>query len=188
MAYNGATTILSRYCEARLAIPLNESSMFTMAAMVCATIAYWPIGVVSSRVGRRRVILFGILLMLAAFVGAALVNRAVYEKIPFILYILFALVGIGWASINVNSFPMAVEISRKGDVGKYTGYYYTFSMAAQVFTPILSGVLITALGYWIVFPYCALFMALAFLTMCFVRHGDCKAPKTSALESFNVDD
>ena len=101
---------------------------------------------------------------------------------------MFALVGIGWASINVNSFPMAVEIAKDGDVGRYTGYYYTFSMAAQVCTPILSGALVQYLGYGVVFPYCAVFTVLAACTMLMVRHGDVKAPKTSVLESFAADD
>ncbi len=50
------------------------------------------------------------------------------------------LIGFGWASINVNSYPMVVEMSRGGsDVGRFTGYYYTASMSAQILTPILSG-------------------------------------------------
>ena len=53
--------------------------------------------------------------------------------------ILFTLAGVGWATINVNSYPMVVELSRGGDVGKYTGFYYTASMAAQTITPIFSG-------------------------------------------------
>lgn len=89
-----------------------------------------------------------------------------------LLNILFGVVGVAWAAINVNSYPMVVEMSRTGDVGKYTGYYYTFSMAAQVVTPILSGFLLEHVGYWVLFPYAALFVALAFVTMSLVRHGD----------------
>jgi MFS family permease len=57
-------------------------------------------------------------------------------------------------------------------VGRYTGYYYTFSMLAQVITPIASGALLEYVGYWTLFPYGALFVALSFVTMLFVRHGD----------------
>jgi len=91
-----------------------------------------------------------------------------------IIYVLFAIVGIGWAAINVNSFPMVVEMAQGADVGKYTGFYYTFSMAAQITTPLLSGLLITFLpfGYKILFPYAVIFSALSFVTMSFVRHGE----------------
>ena len=107
------------------------------------------------------------------------------------MYLLFGLVGIGWAAINVNSFPMVVEMSSGADVGKYTGIYYAFSMAAQITTPLLSGLLIDKLGfgYNILFPYAVVFSTLAFITMLFVRHGDSKpVAKKTMLEHFDVED
>ena len=89
-----------------------------------------------------------------------------------VMYVLFALAGIGWASINVNSFPMVVELCTGSSTGLYTGYYYTASMAAQVVTPIFSGWLMDMLGLKILCPYAALFSAIAFFTMLPVRHGD----------------
>jgi MFS family permease len=93
--------------------------------------------------------------------------------------LLFAVVGIGWAAINVNSFPMLVEMASGADVGKYTGIYYTFSMAAQIATPLLSGFLIDHLpsGYRILFPYAVVFSALSFVTMLGVRHGNAQKSK-----------
>ena len=107
-----------------------------------------------------------------------------------ILYLLFALAGIGWATINVNSFPMVVELSKEGDVGKYTGFYYTASMAAQALTPVLSGLLMDlAQTMKVLFPYAAIFVGLAFITMFFVKHGDSKpVAKGSVLENFDIDD
>ena len=67
---------------------------------------------------------------------------------------------------------------------KVSGYYYTASMAAQIVTPILSGFLVQRVFGWeIFFPYAALFVALSFVTMYFVKHGDAKAEKLSALEA-----
>ena len=92
-----------------------------------------------------------------------------------IMYPVFALAGIGWATINVNSFPMVVELCSDGDVGKYTGYYYTASMAAQIVTPVLSGALMDLTGKMtVLFPYAAIFVALAFVTMFLTKHGDAK--------------
>ena len=100
----------------------------------------------------------------------------------------FALVGLAWAAINVNSFPMVVELARGADTGKYTGYYYTFSMAAQTLTPILSGYLLEHWGYHTLFPYAAGMVALSFLTMCLVRHGDSKPVAQKGLEALDVAD
>ena len=103
--------------------------------------------------------------------------------------IVFAMVGIGWAFINVNSYPMVVEMSSHGDVGHYTGLYYTFSMSAQILTPILSGFFLEYFSYKTLFPYSALFMAIAFCTMLMVHHGDVKPMrKKDLLESFDAGD
>jgi dipeptide/tripeptide permease len=73
------------------------------------------------------------------------------------------------------------------DVGRFTGYYYTFSMTAQIVTPIVCGWLLHNVGYGIFFIYAAVFMILAFITMNFVMHGDNKEGKTG-LEAFDFDD
>lgn len=100
------------------------------------------------------------------------------------LYVLFALVGLAWAAINVNSLPMVVELCTGADVGKFTGYYYTFSMAAQTVTPILAGWLLKHVSYTALFPYAALFAGLSFFTMLQVRHGDSKAAPKRGLDAF----
>ena len=115
----------------------------------------------------------------------------------YILCFFFALCGIGWATISVNSYPMAVEMSRAGNVGKYTGYYYTASMIAQSFTPFISGLLMDfgggifndkAEGMMLLFPYALVFIVLAGVTMFFVRHGDVRPELVSKLEAFDFED
>lgn len=179
-AYNAVTSTFSRYTAEVWGDTEDLYASYTMAGTVVATLAFFPIGLISSKIGRKKVIMFGILMLLLAFTVGFFVN-----EVSFIAYVIFGIVGIGWASINVNSYPMVVEMSRSSDIGKYTGYYYTFSMAAQILTPILSGFLIehTALGYKVLFPYAAVFMVLAFITMIFVKHGDnIKGSKKNAVK------
>lgn len=186
MAYNGVTTSFSRYCVNVWGADLGTSSSYLLVATIAAIIAFVPLGFLSGRVGRKKTILIGITLMTACYAIAILIK----QQTP-IMYLIFALVGIGWAAINVNSFPMVVEMSTGSDVGKYTGFYYTFSMAAQITTPLLSGLLIDSLGlgYKVLFPYAVAFSALSFVTMLFVKHGDSKpAKKASVLENFDVED
>ena len=171
MAYNGVTTAFSRYCVSVWGVDLGASSSFLLVATVAAIGAFVPLGFVSGALGRKRTVLLGIALMTVCY-GIAIFIK---EQTP-LMYLIFALVGIGWAAINVNSFPMVVEMSSGADVGKYTGYYYAFSMAAQITTPLLSGLLIDnlSIGYKVLFPYAVLFSALSFVTMSLVRHGDTK--------------
>ena len=126
---------------------------------------------IASRVGRKKTILFGVATLAVAFFGAGFMKSGTSAVL---MDVFFILAGIGWATINVNSFPMVVELASSGDVGKYTGFYYTASMAAQVVTPIFSGFLMDRFGMGILFPYSTVFVVLAFVTMCFVRHGDSK--------------
>jgi MFS family permease len=156
-----------------------------MCATIAAIAAFVPLGMLSSRAGRKKTILIGILTMSACYLSACFIT----VQTP-VMYLLFALVGIGWAAINVNSFPMVVEMSTAGDTGKYTGYYYAFSMAAQICTPLLSGLLIDnlGLGYRVLFPYAVLFSLLSFCTMTQVKHGDSKPQaKQAAMDALAND-
>ena len=184
-AYNAVTTAFSRYCVAVWGADLSASSGYLMVATIAAIVSFLPLGFVSSRFGRKKTIMMGVALMAACYAVAILIARPSAA-----MYVIFGLVGIGWAAINVNSFPMVVEMSRIGDVGRYTGYYYTFSMAAQIATPILSGWLITntSLGYRILFPYAVIFSLLALLTMRGVQHGDNAETVKKGLEAFDVGD
>ena len=184
MAYNAVTTAYTRYVSEVWHLNGDGYAMTMMIAMVAAIISYVPVGIVSSKIGRKKVILFGVVLMSICYLVAALMP--VYNGI---VNVFFAIIGIGWAAINVNSYPMVVEMSKSGDIGKYTGTYYTFSMAAQVFTPILSGFLLEHVSYRTLFPYAFIFSTLAFFTMLMVKHGDSRPEaKKNVLEHFDVDD
>lgn len=184
MAYNAVTTAFSRYALKEWHIDEGDASFCLLVATAAAIASYWPVGILSSRLGRKKVILAGVVMLITGFGVAAML-----DGLSFVSYLLFALVGIGWASINVNSYPMVVELATGADVGKYTGYYYTFSMAAQVLTPVLSGALLEHVGYWTLFPYSAVMAICALLTMFFVRHGDSKPEAKGVLEALgDIDD
>jgi hypothetical protein len=50
-------------------------------------------------------------------------------------------------------------------------------MAAQIFTPLLSGALMTLLGLRVLFPYATFFALASFVTMFFVQYGDAAKTK-----------
>ncbi|MCH5157253.1 MAG: MFS transporter [Clostridiales bacterium] len=185
--FTGYNAITSKYSVYSLNV-LNKSYNTTLLiAQAAAVVAYIPVGMLASKIGRKKSILIGIGLLTVAFGGAIFINASTPG---WIMYILFALAGIAWATINVNSFPMVVELAKGPNVGQYTGYYYTASMAAQVVTPILSGALMDAFGTMsVLFPYAAIFVAMSFVTMLFVKHGDSipDAPKDK-LEMLAGDD
>lgn len=175
MGYNAVTTAYSKYFASVWGDVSGAASCLTIAT-VGAVVSYIPVGALSSCFGRKRMILVGVAILALCFGIASFIHAFNHT-----VYVLFVLIGFAWAAINVNSYPMVVEISHTGDVGKYTGYYYTFSMAGQIVTPILSGILLERVGYGTLFPYAALMVAVAFCTMLFVRHGDSKPAKAANL-------
>ncbi len=183
IGYNSITSKYSVYASNVLHFDYNATLIIAQAAAICS---YIPVGVLASKIGRRRSILIGVAMLATSFLSATFITSS---SSPVFMYVVFILAGIGWATINVNSFPMVVELAKGGDVGKYTGYYYTASMSAQIITPILSGFLIERVFGWsIFFPYAAFFVACSFITMYFVKHGDAKAEKADALEALGGSD
>ena len=179
MGYNAVTSKYSVYAGKVLSLDYNSTLMI---ANVAAILAYLPVGMLASRIGRKKTILIGIAMLTASFLTASFLRQG---SPAMMMNCMFALAGIGWATINVNSFPMVVELSRGGDVGRYTGFYYTASMAAQTVTPYFSGMLMDRIGMTSLFPYATVFVALASVTMLLVRHGDSKPlPAGSRLEHF----
>lgn len=177
--YNAVTSKYSVYASNILHKDYNLTLIIAQAA---AIVSYLPVGFIASKAGRKKTILAGVVMLTTAFTVAAILNA---ESPTMLMNAMFALAGIAWATINVNSFPMVVEMCSGGDVGKYTGFYYTASMAAQVATPMLSGLLMDRFGMHVLFPYAAVFTTLAFVTMLFVRHGDSKPQAKIGLEALD---
>ena len=180
--YNAVTSKYSVYAGNILNMDYNTTLLLAQAA---AIVAYLPAGMVASKIGRKKTIIGGVVLLTAAFALAGTMRSG---SSVLVMNILFAMAGIGWATINVNSFPMVVEMCSGADIGKYTGFYYTASMSAQIVTPMLSGMLMDQFGMTVLFPYAAIFVALAFVTMIFVAHGDAKVVSKKGLDAFDLDD
>lgn len=181
MAYNAITTAFSRYAAKVWGLQGGNFVNALLVATGAATLSYIPIGLLSGKLGRKKTILMGIMLMSLSY----LLGSTFMEYSP-VIYLVFAMTGVGWAAINVNSYPMVVEMGKGTAVGKYTGLYYTFSMSAQICTPILSGFLLENISYRTLFPYSVIFSLLSFCTMILVRHGDLKpVKKYKKLEHFD---
>lgn len=188
IGYNGVVSWFTKFAAESWHMPLGQASSCLTVATAGAIVSYIPVGIIASRVGRKKTILFGTILLSSGFFMGFLYTLF-FDSFSPVLLVLFALIGVAWASINVNSLPMVVEMCKGSDVGKFTGYYYTFSMAAQVVTPVVAGTLIRYVSYDALFPYAAFFVALSCITMLFVKHGDTKpSASKNVLEQFEEED
>jgi MFS family permease len=186
--YNAVTTWFTTYVSVVMGQGLGGASTCLLVATAGAIVSYIPIGNIASKIGRKKTIMGGIVLLSVMFF-LGFILTSIFDKINVIMYISFALVGLAWAAINVNSLPMVVEMCKGSDIGKFTGYYYTASMAAQIITPILAGTLMRLITYKILFIYAAFFVLLSFVTMTQVTHGDQKVEAKKGLEAYeDMDD
>ncbi len=187
IAYNGVTTWFSVYAQNMWHMSLGQANLCLTVATVGAIVSYIPVGNIASRFGRKKTIRFGTVMLSSCF-AVAFAYTLISDQFSPILYVLFTLVGLAWAAINVNSLPMVVEMCKGSEVGKFTGLYYTFSMTAQIATPVIAGFLLRNVGYKTLFPYAAIFAAASCVTMGFVLHGDTKVEVKKGLEAFDMED
>lgn len=183
IGYNGITTWFTTYVDRVMGEGLGGASTCILIAGAGAIVSYIPIGSLAQKIGRKKTIMIGVGVLAVCFFSGYVLTT-IYSSINAIMYVMFVLVGFAWAAINVNSLPMVVEMCRGSDTGKFTGYYYTASMAAQVVTPILAGFLMRNISYKVLFPYASLFVVFSFITMTQVKHGDAAPEAKKGIEAF----
>lgn len=174
VGYNAVTTFFSLYMTNYLGTKGGDFASYLMVATVASVIAYIPSGAIATKLGRKKAITLGLGVMAFCFLVMSFIRSAGLFMIPF-----FVIIGFGYACVIVNTFPIIWEMSKGSDIGKYTGYYYTASMAAQIVTPMLAGFLIEKVfkSYAVLFPYALCAMGISFLMLLNVKHGDSKPVK-----------
>ena len=162
LAFNALETFWSTYGEEYL---LTQSWSFaTIILTVSSMIFFLPSGWISNKIGRKKSVMVGLSFMIIGLFFASQMTSFNAGLIA-----LFSVSGIGWALVNVNSYPMVVELASKKNVGKYTGYYYTSSMVAQSVTPVFMGALMDTIGMQYFFPYAFTFTLVSLIIFSFIK-------------------
>ena len=187
ISYNAVETWFTTYAQRMWGMSLGSASLCLTIATGGAILSYIPIGQAAARFGRRRVIIAGVILLASCFL-VLFIYTLLSDSFHPVLYLLLLLIGLAWAAINVNSLPMVLEMCSGAEIGRFTGLYYTFSMAAQIVTPVAAGTLMNRIGYTSLFIYSTLFAGMAFLTMSQVKHGDTKVQARRGLEAYDIED
>lgn len=152
---------------------LEQSSSWWGGAVIvmtiCSLLGFFPGAWIADKAGRRNTVLIGLVIMVVSLGVASILAFTMGTSLAWLYYILIGIAGVGWAWINVNSYPMVVEMASKRNIGKLTGWYYAASMLAQSITPICIGFLFGVLGYKFLFPYAMLFVLVALVVFLFYR-------------------
>lgn len=177
IGYNSVQSKYSIYAGDVLGLDFNSALLVGGAVTM---LAFVPVTVLSTKIGRKKTILIGIGLLCVSFLSGSFLRNT---SPVWLINVVFGLSGIGWTAISINSFPMVVELATGSDVGRYTGFYYSASMAAQIVAPVLGGAFMDIRKEFL-FPFATVFVVLSFITMLFVKHGDSNpVPKKGLLEN-----
>ena len=115
-------------------------------------------------------------------------NKIVGYKVAF--FVLVAVAGIGWAMINVSSYPMVTELANQSNIGRISSLYYLASMLAQSVTPVLIGsIMAFGTGYNGLFWYSSILTIIAFGIFILYKENKKKVEmlKKGFFESFDSD-
>ncbi len=205
VAWNGIEAFFTLYGKDVWGISEASGALylgFFSLALVAFAI---PAGFLATSIGRARTIRIGIVglavcLSIIGLVGSdslgrpilALLNRlffagsvdaegqlaivgAMLARASIIVPAVLALAGMFWAAININSYPMVVDMAAKSKTGAYTGLYYLFSSLAAITGPPVFGLLRDLAGMKALFPFAVLCALVALVFMSGVKRGEPQA-------------
>ena len=173
MADNGINTFMVNYAIYFLKTSSGSSMVNTIIGGVGSVVGFALGGIIASKFGRKWTLIGGLgLTVLSYALWAALTfgvgNLAGSGSFPWWIYVIWFAKGFGMSLVHVNSFPMVVELCPNSKIGRYTGYYYASSMAAQTITPIALGSLLLVPHFsWEYLPVYALICVVISLAVFF---------------------
>lgn len=198
MADNAIGTFIGNFNIYFLNTQSSSTMILTIIGGVASVAGFAIAGKIADKIGRKWTIsaglgltLIGYIVMFAFVRPSGNLDAAGFYKLPISIYIVWIIKGFGMSLVHNCSFPMVVELCSSKKIGKFTGYYYASSMAAQTITPILLGLLFTVSGIWGVLPIYALVLIVASFLVFTLIVKNIKANKVKnakGLEAIGGDD
>ncbi|MBQ7077337.1 MAG: MFS transporter [Lachnospiraceae bacterium] len=159
MADNAIGTYIGNYVIYHLNSTSSSTMILTIIGGLASVIGFATAGMIADKIGRKWTIssgliltFIGLFLMLFVHPTENVVGANGEFAFPVMLYVVWIIKGYGMALVHNCSFPMVVELCTSKEIGKFTGFYYTASMAAQTVTPVLLGLIHTKTKYWGILP------------------------------------
>lgn len=167
MASNAVTSAFSKYASQVWGAGGGSFANFQLVATMVTLISYMPMANISCRIGRKLTTYIGIGLMCLG--GFCIFMTPGYSPL---IYVFVSISGVGMGTVATTIYPMIMEVASEKTTGRYTGYYYTASMSAQIITPILSGAVMEFIGYRYLYLYAIICALLAALPLVMVQKGN----------------
>ncbi|HQT30669.1 MAG TPA: MFS transporter [Thiobacillus sp.] len=155
----GAIEAFLALFAASLGIPAWQIGIILGVQLLSIVFAKPLMGKVSDRVGRRRVILPGLLL------GAASVVLLPYFPNVFGLSVLSLLFGLSFATVTSSTAALVADLTKDGRYGSSMGVLRTVMDIGQSIGPVLTGFMVGVAGYGSAFTLLAAILVAAALML-----------------------
>ncbi len=198
MADNALKTYQGNYVIYYLNSASSHTMLMTIASGLASAVGFAIAGIIADKIGRKWTVSIGLFIsaislfaMIFVTPTGNIVGTNGEFSFPMFLYITSAVDGFGMALVHNCSFPMVVELCTSKKIGKFTGYYYASSMAAQTVTPILLGFIFMRSGAWGVLPIYATILTILSALVFAILVKNVRAKKmenAKGLEGFGGDD
>ena len=199
MADNGIGTFMGNYTLYYLHCQTSSNMINTIVGGVGSVVGFLVGGILAGKIGRKWTIMSGLGLTTVALLIWLILSLSIpvtipeegYNSFPIYLYFIWAIKGFGMSLVHVNSYPMVVELCSSKKVGRFTGFYYASSMAAQTITPVALGslLLLESFSFQLLPVYALVLVAVAAIIFMFVKNIKIKKEKVKkGLEALDVDD
>ena len=148
MADNGINTFMGNYTVYYLGASTSSNMINTIIGGLGSVIGFAIGGMVAAKIGRKWSVCTGLGISLLSYINWIVLTFTVLKgaagsgSFPVSIWVIWFVKGIGMSLVHVNSFPMVVELCSSDKIGRFTGYYYAASMAAQTITPVALGTLL----------------------------------------------
>ena len=197
MSDNALGTYLNNYVYYAMGAATSNTSMMVIAGGLASVIGFATAGFIADKIGRKWTISTGLCLTVLGLIIMCFIKASTtvldsgLRVFPKLLLVVWVIKGYGMALVHNCSFPMVVELCSSKKIGKFTGYYYASSMAAQTVTPVLLGLILRASGAWRVLPVYATILTLAsclVFTTCVKNIKAKKVSNAKGLEALGNED
>jgi len=162
--FEAINSFFTLFCRERFGMDPGDATQMMAPMVLMFMVCCYPGGVLGGKMGRKRTLLLGNALIVAAFLGIVLIPDYTWTSVSLLIC------GVGWALINANAYPAVTQMAPAGQTGRYTGYYYAFTFAASIASPILYGLVadLTKSQGWL-FLYGGVMFILGLLSMLMVK-------------------
>lgn len=175
LGYGCITPYFVKYCSQVLHFTSSQASTGLLLITIVGAIFAAPVGILSDKLERRKILMLGTAIFAVAMAVATFVTTDI------MLYVVLSFVGIGFIAMQITIYSILAEIVPPENMGEYMGVLNFFISLSQFVANLTMGLLLDTIGWKFFFPIASGAMVVAFVIIIFCRFPKYKVPGETKL-------